>query len=90
MAADNLNLRDVLQTAGLSTLVAKFEGERMDVTMLQSLSDSDMIRLGVETIGDRVRLRHCAKQQVYILDYFLCSTHRGSVSYCTQLSLPSD
>ena len=38
-------------------LSQKFEDERVDFNVIMSDSDEDLIRLGVRTIGDRVRLR---------------------------------
>lgn len=46
---------DVLEEIGLHTLTRRFEEEKLQD--IQSLSDADLNRLGVTTIGDRVRLR---------------------------------
>ena len=57
---------------GLSTLKERFERERIDHEMINTLSDGELTRLGVATIGDRHRLRRrCTeeteKQQVNII-----------------------
>ena len=39
----------------------KFLAEKIEDEMFDHLNDSDLIRLGVETIGDRLRLRHCMR-----------------------------
>lgn len=48
---------DVLEEIGLHTLTRRFEEEKVELQDIQSLSDADLNRLGVTTIGDRVRLR---------------------------------
>ena len=54
------SVTDILETLGLSSLEERFRREKADITTLKSLTDSDLIRLGIETIGDRVRLREIA------------------------------
>ena len=51
---DRLIMNKTLQSLGMSMLSKKFEDKRVKVIM--SASDEDLIRLGVRTIGDRVRL----------------------------------
>ena len=65
----NGSLPGILQSLGLSTLIERFERERIDHEMINTLSDGELTRLGVATIGDRHRLRRrCTeeteKQQV--------------------------
>ena len=47
----------ILKDLDLSALIQKFKEERIDEKVALSLSDSELIRLGVATIGDRVRFR---------------------------------
>ena len=65
-------LPGILQSLGLSTLKERFERERIDHEMINTLSDGELTRLGVATIVDRYRLRRrCTeeteKQQVNII-----------------------
>ena len=55
MADDRL--QTALENVGLGTMYSRFLGERIDVNDINALSDNDLARLGVETIGDRLRLR---------------------------------
>lgn len=48
---------DVLEEIGLHNLTRRFEEEKVELQDIQSLSDADLNRLGVTTIGERVRLR---------------------------------
>jgi len=57
-------IEEILVRAGLSTLIGAFMSEKIDPTIISSMNDDDMVRLGVTTIGDRIRLRESAKQQV--------------------------
>ena len=55
MADDRL--QTALENVGLGTMYSRFLDERIDVNDINALSDNDLARLGVETIGDRLRLR---------------------------------
>ena len=46
----------------MGTLIEKFREQRMDPSVILSSSDSELARLGVSTIGDRVRLRELCKE----------------------------
>jgi len=52
----------LLSSVGLFTLVPKFEEEKVDFNVILSAGDEDLIRLGVTTIGDRVRLRDACRR----------------------------
>ena len=52
----------ILKDLGLSALIQKFKEERIDEKVALSLSDSELIRLGVAKIGDRVRFRDLCKK----------------------------
>ncbi|KAL3871117.1 hypothetical protein ACJMK2_039136 [Sinanodonta woodiana] len=57
-------LQRTLEELGLSALFERFQSERIDAPMIMSLSDSELIRLGVDTIGDRHRLRETINQKL--------------------------
>ena len=52
------DLEAILERADLSTLLSRFRTEKIDATIIETMRDDDLIRLGVTTIGDRIRLRH--------------------------------
>ena len=53
---------DILTKLNLETLAAVFRQERIVPTIVQSMSDEEIERLGVTAIGDRVRLRELCKE----------------------------
>ena len=59
---DRLTMNEILQSLGISMLSKTFEDERVDFNIIMSASDEDLIRLGVRTIGDRVRLRDACRR----------------------------
>ena len=62
---DRLTMNEILQSLGMSMLSKKFEDERVDFNVIMSASDEDLIRLGVRTTGDRVKLRDACRRRVY-------------------------
>lgn len=54
-------MEEILKEIGLSVLIEKFKEERIDEKIALSLTDSELIRLGVDTIGDRARFRELCK-----------------------------
>lgn len=52
----------VLEEIGLQGLIGNFNGQKIGFRMLLSLSDNELSRLGVTTIGDRVRLREKVRE----------------------------
>ena len=54
--------KTLLSNLGLSILSTKFAEERVDLQVISSAGDQDLIRLGVVTIGDRVRLRDACRR----------------------------
>ena len=53
----------ILRELNLGTLVDRFDAEKIEPDTVISASDSELTRLGVSTIGDRIRLRdHCSKE----------------------------
>ena len=55
-------MESILQEVGLSTLSKRFADEKIDSHVILAMSDSCLMRLGVETLGDRVRLKENCKQ----------------------------
>ena len=53
----------ILQRLNMGTLIEKFKEQRMDPSAVLSSSDGELARLGVSTIGDRVRLRELCKEE---------------------------
>ena len=50
-------MESVLQKLDLGTLIESFKAERIDIGAVLSATDGELIRLGVDTIGDRIRIR---------------------------------
>ena len=50
-------MEDILNKAGLRELLQSFIAEKVEPETITAATDMDFIRLGVATIGDRVRLR---------------------------------
>jgi hypothetical protein len=50
-----------LEDAGLSTLHERFQEETIDPEIVIAMSDTELVRLGVQTIGDRIRLRSACR-----------------------------
>ena len=55
-------MESILQEFGLSTLSKRFADEKIDPHVILAMSDSCLMRLGVETLADRVRLKENCKQ----------------------------
>jgi hypothetical protein len=61
MADSSPEITKILTDAGCIALLERFVSEKVDGKILLSMADDDMIKLGVATIGDRIRLRESAK-----------------------------
>ena len=59
-----LNMEQILQSLNLGTLLGRFREQRMEPQTVLAASDQELVRLGVSTIGDRVRLRDACKKKV--------------------------
>ncbi len=57
MASDRDIIKSVLTEMGYGLFVANFERERVDSNMIASLTDGDLTRLGLQTMGDRFYFR---------------------------------
>jgi len=57
-------LEVVLNKLGLGTLIQRFKDEKVDFDTLAVASESELTRLGIVTIGDKVRLRDMCKKEL--------------------------
>ena len=57
-------MESILEQLGLGTLFERFAEEKVDPEVILSMSESSLIRLGVETLGDRVQIKERCKQFV--------------------------
>ena len=57
-------MEQIIQTVNLASLLDRFQVQRMEVESMLAASDQDLIRLGVSTIGDRIRLRDACRKKV--------------------------
>ena len=57
-----MDLARICSACGIPTLLHKFEEERIDAAMVGRLSDAELVRLGVTTIGERVRLKEKVRE----------------------------
>ncbi|KAM7444911.1 hypothetical protein ABFA07_006563 [Porites harrisoni] len=55
-------MESILQKVGLSTLSKRFADEKIDPHVILAMSDSCLIRLGVDTSGDCVRIKENCRQ----------------------------
>ena len=53
---------EILDKLGLNLVTKKFQDQKVDIKVVISTSDEDLIRLGVRTIGDRIRLREACRE----------------------------
>lgn len=57
-------LEEVLREIRLIGVFNLFKKERITDDMVSALTDSDLARLGIETIGDRIRFREGMKVHI--------------------------
>ena len=57
-------MEQILQFLSLGSLLENFQGQRMEPQTVLDASDQELIRLGVCTIGDRIRLRDACKKKI--------------------------
>ena len=72
---DHVSLKtifEILDKLGLNLVTKKFQDEKADIKVVISASDEDLIRLGVRTIGDRIRLS-AACRRIYTANSSLWS-----------------
>lgn len=56
-------MESVLRKLDLGTLIESFKAERIDIDAILSATDGELIRLGVDAIGDRIRIRDLCKKK---------------------------
>ena len=54
----------ILQSLGMETLLNRFQAQRMEPQSTLAASDQELVRPGVTTIGDRIRLRDACKREL--------------------------
>ena len=53
---------EILDKIGLNLVTKKFQDEKVDIKVVISASEEDLIRLGARTTGDTIRLREACKR----------------------------
>ena len=56
-------MNKILEEVGLSTLLARFNDERIEPELIVAMTDAELTRLGVTATGDRVRLRSVRRKK---------------------------
>ena len=56
-------MEQILHSLNWGTLRGRFEAQRIEPQAVLAASDQDLVRLGVSTIGDRIRLRDACKKK---------------------------
>lgn len=79
-------IRRVLEEMGLGTFIQNFEKERVDESMIESLSDIELARLGIQTIGDGYNFRKKIKDHGRIQPTAVNDIHNSSMSATTSNS----
>ena len=59
----SVEMDKILEEAGLSTSLSRFNEERIEPELIIAMTDAELTRLGVTTIGDRVRLRNVCRKK---------------------------
>ena len=57
-------MEQILQTVNLASLLDRFQSQRMEAESVLAALDQDLIRLGVSTIGDRIRLGDACRKKL--------------------------
>ena len=57
-------MEQILQSLNLGTLYARFQEQRIEPETLLAASDQELVRLGISTIGDRIRIRDACKKKL--------------------------
>ena len=53
---------EILNKLGLNLVTKKFQDEKVDIKVVISASNEYLIKLGVRTVGDRIRLREACRR----------------------------
>jgi len=79
------DLLEILRKLGLEKAIKNFEAEKITLKIIPTLKDEDVKRLGVEALGDRIRLRQlCAKAIVDV------SNNHAGTSSTTSYAISGD
>ena len=70
-------IKAILEKIGIPTVFEIFKKEKIDLKVAVSLSDNELIRLGITTIGDRVRFRDMCQREINTSE---CATTSASTS----------
>ena len=62
--AEDGSMEQILQSLNLGTLYARFQEQRIEPETLLAASDQELVRLGISTIGDRIRIRDACKKKL--------------------------
>ena len=57
-------MEEILRSLQMETLFNRFRAQRMEPQSTLAASDQELVRLGVTTIGDRIRLRDACKKKI--------------------------
>ena len=57
-------MEGILRSLGMETILGRFQAQRMDPQATLAAFYQELVRLGVSTIGDRIRLRDACKSKV--------------------------
>ncbi len=57
-------MEGILRSLGMETILGRFQAQRMELHTTLAACDQELVRLGVSTIGDRIRLRDTCKRKV--------------------------
>ena len=55
-------MEQILQSLGMGTLLGRFQAQRMELVSVLAASDQELVRLGVTTVGERIRIRDACKK----------------------------
>ena len=79
MSSDSelLKIKAILEKIGISTVFEIFKKEKIDLKVAVSLSDNELSRLGIRTIGDCVRFRDMCQTERNTLE---CANTSASTS----------
>ena len=81
-------MEDILKELHSESLIPHFLAERIEPTNVAALSDEELCRVGVTTIGDRLRLRDlCAVAEKDRTDFQLTIIPFITTSYLLQNAL---
>ena len=55
---------EILRSLGMETVLGRFQAQCMEPETTMAASDQELVRLGMSTIGDRIRLRDACKRKI--------------------------